>query len=357
MKKLLLLLCLSASLAGCKDKNENKREDTNLAKQNYEMEKNAVKVDVLRLRDFNKQLISNGKLEARRKSSLAFHSSGLIEKVYVSNGSRVGKGSVLAQQNREDSRIALSKAQIAFRKAEIDLADKLIDFDYSISDTASVPRETMEIIYIRSGYLEAKHNLETARMNYEDGILRAPFAGKVADVKSKDFENGSGVFCTLIDDAVLNVNFSVLETELSFVREGQVVKVHPFNNPQTVLAGRITGINPTVDASGQVAVTAQVANNGELVDGMNVKVIAENVLHDQMVVPKDAVVIRDNEEVIFRYRNGRSLWTYVNVLMANSEEYVIEANTVRGAEISVGDTVIVSGNMNLGGDTSVEIVK
>ena len=75
----------------------------------------------------------------------------------------------------------------------------------------------------------------------------------------------------------------------------------------------------------------------------------------QMVVPKSAVVIRDNLEVLFRYSKGKSIWTYVHVQMANSESYVVTANTARGAELNIGDTIIIKGNLNLGSDVEVEI--
>jgi hypothetical protein len=85
--------------------------------------------------------------------------------------------------------------------------------------------------------------------------------------------------------------------------------------------------------------------------------MVENSIPDQLVVPKSAVVIRDNLEVLFRYVDGRSLWTYVNVLMSNTEYHVIEANSDRGASIEVGDLIVTSGNLNLGDDTPIEIAE
>ena len=109
--------------------------------------------------------------------------------------------------------------------------------------------------------------------------------------------------------------------------------------------------------NGQIAVTAQVPGADELMDGMNVRITVENSVPNQMVVPKSAVVIRDNMEVLFRIdpETGHSLWTYVNVLMSNTTEHVVEANKDRGAELNVGDRIITSGNLNLGDDAEVVI--
>jgi hypothetical protein len=72
-------------------------------------------------------------------------------------------------------------------------------------------------------------------------------------------------------------------------------------------------------------------------------------------VKKSAVVIRDNLEVLFRYENGKALWTYVHTSLANSREYVVEANEERGATLNIGDVIITSGNLNLADGSAVKI--
>ena len=124
-----------------------------------------------------------------------------------------------------------------------------------------------------------------------------------------------------------------------------------------MLKGTILSINPSVDQNGQIAVTAQVPGSDELIDGMNVRITVQNSVPDQLVVPKSAVVIRDNMEVLFRYVNGRSLWTYVNVVMSNTTQHVVEPNKERGADLNVGDLIITSGNLNLGDDAPVVIAE
>ena len=357
MKQIFLLVALGLLCAatGCKGRTQE-REDTDLARQVFAAETNPVEVMTLTERDFHKQVISNGRLEAHRRAVLSFAAAGRIAAVNVTNGTRVARGQVLASLDVEDAALALERARLAYAKAELDLTDRLLDFDYLPDvDTASIPDATMRIIYLRSGYLDARHSLETARLTHERSTLTAPFAGKVADVKQKVYENAAGEFCTVIDDATFNVQFPVLETEIGFIAVGRPVKVYSFNDPQNIVTGRITAVNPTVDAHGQIHVTAQIAGNGKMIDGMNVRVMAEEVIPRQLVVPKTAVVQRDGLEVLFRVAEGKSVWTYVHTTAANSTEYIVAPNTDRGADLNVGDIVITSGNLNLGGGTDVEI--
>lgn len=356
----ILVLSLFASalvLSGCKNrKAEEKTDDTEMARGSYNIETNPVTVVPLERSTFMKQLVCNGKLEAQAKVQLQFQAQGTIEKVAVRDGQKVQKGQVLASLDKEQPRRQLEQARLAYDKAEMTLADRLLDYGYSLQDTARIPAEQKRVIYINTGFIDAQMALDNAERTYRQCDLRAPFSGKAASVKAQAHEP-AGQLCTLIDDSRYLVRFTVLETEYRFVKVGQQVLVSPFVDSDVVLTGTILSINPTVDQNGQIAVTAQVPGNDALMDGMNVRITVENAVPDQLVVPKSAVVIRDNMEVLFRYVDGKSLWTYVNVLMSNTTQHVVEANKDRGADLNIGDLVITSGNLNLGDDAPVQIAE
>lgn len=353
----LSLLAAALVLSGCKSKKpEEKTDDTGMARGDYNAETNYVTVVPLERSTFNKQLVCNGKLEAQAKVTLQFQAQGTIENVSVRDGQKVQKGQVLASLDREQPRRQLEQARLAYDKAEMNLADRLLDYGYSLQDTARIPADQKRVIYINTGFLDARMALENAERTYRQCELKAPFSGKVASVKAQAYES-AGQLCTLIDDSRYLVRFSVLETECRFVSPGQQVLVSPFVDSDVTLKGTILSINPTVEQNGQIAVTARIPGNDALMDGMNVRITVENAVPDQLVVPKSAVVIRDNMEVLFRYVDGKSLWTYVNVLMSNTTHHVVEANRDRGADLNVGDLIITGGNLNLGDDAPVQIAE
>ena len=78
----------------------------------------------------------------------------------------------------------------------------------------------------------------------------------------------------------------------------------------------------------------------------------EHIVEQEMLTPEE---IRDNLEVLFRYKEGRAQWTYVHTSLANSREYVVEANRDRSAELDPGDLIIVSGNLNLADGSEVTL--
>lgn len=354
--KLICAFAVVAAVTSCGGKKTS--EEGKDGKLQYSPQVNEVEVITLERTDFARQLLSNGKLAASRKSALLFGTSGKIASINVKNGSVVGAGATIATLDRPDLRLALESADIALKKAEIDLYDFLAGQGYSAHDTASVSKDLLATARMRSGYTTAENGLSKAWYDISGTVLKAPFHGRVADVKLRRYDQYSGTepFCTIIDDRALDVDFTVMESEYSFLSIGLPVKIRPFAAEGKEYAGKITGINPSVDSKGQIFVRAQVTNDGSLIDGMNVKVIVERMIPGQLVVPRSAVVIRDNLDVLFTYTpDGRAHWTYVKILYSNGDSHVVTANTDRNAALNEGDQVIVSGNLNLADNSEVRI--
>lgn len=349
---ILLILVAASVLAGCSGNRKNEQIDE--SKLQYTPEENEVNVVTIDRIPFNIQLLANGKLSASQKSSLYFKESGQIVSINCLNGSFVQAGTVIARLDDSSQKAALEAARIEKERAQIEYLDILAGQGYSISDTLSVPDEVKKLAGIRSGYSSALNNYAIARANLQGTVLTAPFGGRVADIRLKKWDRTNAEpFCTVIADQTYDVTFQALEHEYSFIQEGQKVSVSMFGEDEQAISGTVSSINPRVDKNGQIDVTASVPGNRRMLDGMNVKVKLERTVPNQFVVPKSAVVIRDNLEVVFRYNNGRSDWVYVHVVNENSGFYAIEANTDRGAELNIGDEIIVNGNLNLADGSKV----
>ena len=348
-----LLASLALLLTACSVGGNNAEKDD--AKLEYTPQINEVEVMTLTRCDFPLQIISNGKLSAVRRSELSFRNGGVLTAINVSNGSYIQKNAVIASVDNSEQALALESAEIALKKAEFDLMDVLVGQGFTSGDTASVPKNILAMAEMRSGWSAAKLSKKQAQNALNATVIKAPFSGKIADLEHKVWDKtGAERFCTLIDDSSFDVKFNILESEYQAVKNGQTVKVIPFGG-NTQITGTVVAVNPSIDKNGQVSVTARVPGASGLVDGMNVKVSVENILHSQLVVPKSAVVIRDNLDVLFRYADGKAEWVYVNILKSNGDSHVVEANADRGAKLSEGEQVIISGNFNLADESKVKL--
>lgn len=361
MRNRLSVLLIMASVVvavaatSCKGETDNSTGDA--AKADFAAEKNIV--DTMRLikRDFYREVISNGTLVGTSRAELKFVSQGEIAKVYVKNGSYVRKGDPIAQLSTKSMELATEKADQNLEKARLDLYDKLIGYGYG-SDTSKVPAEQLKMAKIRSGYNSAEYDRNVAYYNMDNATLRAPFSGIVANLKAKPYEQSKDNICLIIDNSSFDVAFNLLESEISYISVGQIIRVSPFVDLSAEYSGRIKEINPYVDEKGQIKVVASVTNKGgKLIEGMNVKVFIESSRTKQLVVPKSAVVIRDGYDVIFTLNTAtnKAQWVYVDVLQSNSTHHVICGCKKKSTILNEGETVIISGNLNLADGSNVEI--
>lgn len=356
-KSIYVAMLFALALApGCRNSGGELKE----GKLEYGEEVCAVDVVELKKTDFPRQIVSNGKLTASEAVSLRFGTSGTVKTLNVRNGQRVAAGQLIAELDRPDLDIALHSAQLSLDKARLDFYDILAGQGYSAADSLSVPEEVLKMARIRSGYGAALNALERSRYDRSCARLAAPFSGRIADLKTSEHDQtSSDVFCRLLNDSRLNVDFTVMEFEYPFLSDGLPVVIVPFSDASKSFRGRICAVNPAVDSKGQVAVRASVEGAAGLVDGMNVKVTFEKTVPGQLVVPRSAVVIRDNMNVLFTYRpeDGTAGWVYVNVLASNRDSFVVEANRDRGAHLEEGELVIVSSNLNLADGSKVCLKK
>lgn len=357
MKTLPILISAALLLVSCKGGNKADENQVG-SKLQYAKQNSEVEIVTLKRENFEYQLLSNGKLYAAKRASLQFGTAGIISSINVSNGQAVGRGTVIARLDSKAQKLSADAARIALQKSELDMYDFLVGLGYKARDTVSVPKDILRTAKMQAGYASARNAYFIAKQELAGAVLISPFRGRVSDIKQRCYEPASGIFCTVADDSRLDVDFSVMESEYSFLQKNLGVIISPFNSTSKKLKGRIISVNPSVDSNGQILVRAEVANDGSLIDGMDVKVIVEKTVPNQLTVPKSAIVVRDNLNVLFTYSNdGKAHWVYVNVIASNEDSCIVEANKERGAELNEGDAVIISGNLNLADNSSVVLKK
>lgn len=345
----ILIFALAALLGACSG--SKKHEDRDAQAAIPEMTENYVDTTVLKPAVFQHQVVCNGKLQPILKSQLAMKHPDPLVRINASTGQWVKKGQLLAMTEDDTYRRALEKAENDYEKAEIDFADKLISLGYDSAE--SMPSDMRKRAEVTSGLFAARHALAQAKQDLADCSLLAPIDGRIVDLEGKLYQK-SDILCSIVDESAFDVDFNVLEAELPRIAVGYDAQVVPFADADKALVGKITSINPKVSDKGLVKVTARVPGAPGLLDGMNVKVVVQRSEPDMLVVPKDAVVERDGYDVVFVYRDGRAVWTYVDIVSSNLTQHAITGCARKNTTISEGDIIITSGNMNLADGTKVK---
>ncbi|MBN2354649.1 efflux RND transporter periplasmic adaptor subunit, partial [candidate division KSB1 bacterium] len=196
---------------------------------------------------------------------------------------------------------------------------------------------------------------ERARLTLSYCSLRAPFSGYVADcelVPGGSYINAGFKCMKLVDLSKINIITEVTESQIGKIRIGHAAEVRFVAYPQKVLRGRVMEINPYIDLEKRTGkVTVEIANpDHRFKPGMFANVrIQGDVVAEALVIPRPALVMRDNRPVVFVAQNGLAKWHYVAIGAENEDFYQITDG------ISAGDSVIVEGHYNLAHDARIKV--
>jgi membrane fusion protein (multidrug efflux system) len=347
-------LLFVALLPACKNQPDNKFGNK-LGDIGAKAEPVKVEGRIIETGDFPMELVSNGKLEATVSASLRFQTNGKVVSIKYKNGDWVESGSLIAELDNQMEKLDLEQARLRLERARLDRLELIVGHQIGARGPEDVPEEALKRFNMQTGFDEAELAFEQAQIRYGYTRLVAPVSGRMASLECREqnYPAADKPFCRIINDKEFDVIFPVMENELSGVRVGQEVTVEPFAMDSTQYRGRLVEINPLVDDDGNVTIKARIPNaDGKLVEGMNVRTLIRDKVPGGLIVPKEAVVLRNNQQVVFSLLNGKSYWNYVQTELENSTSYTIRV--IKSGILKAGDTIITKGNLNLANDADID---
>ena len=352
MKRFIPIFLLLLAVTACRNGDAEKDNETATNKEvvSDSSDKKIAEVTVMELQPtvFSHEIVSNGRLAAKEKVDVNFQTPGLIAAIYVKNGQHVGKGQKIASLDSYKLQNQLAKDRNAVESARLEMQDVIIGQGYDPQHPERVPQDVMDLARLRSGLKQAELAVAATQREIEDATLVAPISGTIANLTTKthNLSSTSEPLCRIINEGNMDVEFSVLESELSMIKPGDAVSVTSFSGGES-RQGKVTEINPMVDENGMVKVWASVAGGNGLIDGMNVRVSVKRAVEKALVVPKSAVVLRSGRPVVFTLDSNKAMWNYVTTGLENLNEYTITDG------LQPGMKVIISGNLNLAHESPV----
>ena len=350
MKKRLLLLILPALLAGCANHDPQQLKERLIGSSKQER---IIPVGILCI-DSTSGVISNtypGNLEESQSVDLAFKYGGLLEGLYVKEGSNVVKGQLLAkvvsptmENTQRTAQATLTQAQDAYERLK------------KVHDKGSLPE-------IKWKEMEA--NLEKAQASYDlatsmlaDNLLTAPFSGTIASVSAENGENVPPLkpIIRLINTQNLTLKISVPEDELNKIQVG---------NPAEILIPaldnrRYTGkvIEKSLTAS-MLTHTYPVKvliehPDRELRPGMIGKAILSVDVNKDIIIPANAILINQNGKIVWVEENGLATRRPVQISGYASNGVVISEGLQKGDHVIVEGYQKVSEGMKVNGKLKAE---
>jgi len=379
----------------------------------------SVKVQYARQGTLVLRLTANGYTRASRQVPFTAQVSGVVDSLPVYEGKAVRKNEALLKINDADYRLATAEAKeqlnqtiIAFGQQRAERLNATIRTDSSIgffldphraeknylqaardhhagkiSDEDLFLRKSeyeaaklfaeedkQRLIASKSGLSKAMIGLQRAELNLSRTRLVAPFNGIVANLKVGVGQPvNTGAEClTLVNLDTMLIEVEILESEAPQVTMGRNAAATFAAFPNEIFRGKVIAINPLVDIEKRVrrAVVAIPNKDHRLIPGLYAQVkIESQFLTNRLIVPKEAIVLRDQRKLVFIVRGeagegdsesgrvgdgvkGRMLakWCYVETGAENEEEVEVVSSAFN---LQAGEAVVVTNHFTMAHDTPV----
>ena len=369
--------------------------DTTLAKKPKKEKSIRVNVGQVRRGDLVMPVFADGAIRTPRSVEIRARVGGELRQVLVRDGDRVRKGQVLARIDSREYEIALEESRFKHLQALSQIAAEadtitvnsaaLADFAARRKDLEAAQRRgnlsrdeyqaqllALEmdalqrgafreaVLQQRTGLAEARMAEERAQLNLEYTEIRAPFAGVVQglDMVSGELLTVNQTVCALYNNDELEAVVNVLEADLGNLTEGRPVLLAVPATHDT-LEVVVDVISPILDqATRTCEVLIRFPNTGgRFRPGMFVRAqIAGFIFPDRLLVPQDALLIRDDRPLVFKRDDDRAKWLYVDTGLQN-DEWVEILKVHSGGSLAPGEEVVVSDHLTLAHEAKIKIRK
>jgi len=249
-------------------------------------------------------LTSVGSLEAVQGVMVTAELKGKVEKIAFEPGAMVRAGDLLVQQDisSETAQLKASEAAVALAKVTLERIRKLLT-EKTVSQSQYDNADAQ--------YKETAAQLDTIRSAISKKTIRAPFAGRLGIrlVNLGQILNEGNAIVSLQSLDPIFVNFSLPQQQLAQIRTGLTVRVTTNVLPGQVIEGKITAINPAVDAATRnIRVQATAANPQEqLRPGMFVNVAVVLPTQEKVLaIPATAVLYAPYSDSVFVVEEKKS---------------------------------------------------
>jgi RND family efflux transporter MFP subunit len=309
---------------------------------------------------------AEGQAAALRAAPQHAEVSGPVVEVAVREGDFVRAGALIARIDPLVYRLDLDEAEGALEQAQAEYQDLTLGDDQI--DDPELLDERQRQARVRSGLAGAEARLEKARYNFSKTEIRAPYAGRIAnlavDVGSRLSVADS--VATVVDVSSVDVDVQVLESEIAVLDAGRDATVAFTAFPGEEFRGTVVTVNPVVDPASHVGrVTIRLRNpQSRILPGMHATVrIAGQLFEDRVSVAKEAIVERSRREVVFVFEpdeqgsdTGRAKWRYVTTGLEN--EFAVEIVPSDDTDmVQAGEIVLVGGHTTLTHDARVRLTE
>lgn len=301
---------------------------------------------VVKPQEFANTLSLSGSVEANEQIEVRSEVSGIAEKIFFTEGTRVSQGQVLVKINdvelRAQAGAAKTRQTLAAeneRRAKLLLQKEAIsqeEYDIASADFKTAQAQTQLI------------NAQIAKTS-----IRAPFSGIIGlrNISPGTYVTPTNVITTLVNSTQIKITFSIPEKYASQMKVNSNISFTIAGSDEKFTA-KIYALEPAIEVNTRtlrVRALAQNAN-GKLIPGTFANVtLPLNKIDDAFIVPSEAIVPVQDGKKVFVSRKGKADEVMVETGTRTDKDVVVLSG------LKAGDTVLTTGVLTLKKEAPVKV--
>jgi membrane fusion protein, multidrug efflux system len=261
------------------------------------------------------RLTLTGMVTAEESSDVASSVPGRVLAVLVERGARVKFGDPLVRLDASSAALSAQsvRAQLAAAQAQEKLAAEECKRAQALLDKGAITRsqfdrELTNCTATAQTVAATKAQLGLVSKSINDGVVRAPFAGRIDArwVSPGEWVQPGMRLVTLVDDQPLHIELAVPEASVPRVSAGQDVLVSAVAFPKQQFPAKITRLGAEVGRQTRaLTAEAELAAGSPLTPGMFAEAAITLSVDPMPVVPANALVKRGTTWRLFAVVKGR----------------------------------------------------
>jgi len=366
MKRLIFISLLSIWIfSSCDSSKENVNEES---------EKVPVEVEIIHRGDLEQTLNYNGDIKAEFEVKVFSKIADRIEQFYVDEGDDIKKGARLAkiysatiEQNLRQTEAALTaaKAQEVNLRVEFDRVKRL--YKENAMSKQQYDAVSTQFEAAQAQVVQAEAMLSSAKSYLADAQITAPISGIIGKryQEDGDMANPAMPLLSIVQMERVKITFNATEEDLGKLQTEQQARVSVRTYPDRIFHGSLKRISPILDPLTRMAEVEVILDNtaGLLKPGMYAHVeVVTGVLKDVILIPRYVSIesttlekVEGQDQVVKNYfvyivENSASIQKKLDVRYINHRAIAVESG------VTVGDTLVVTGQNNLRDGLPVKIV-
>lgn len=296
--------------------------------------------------DLGEKISVNGRIDSKKEVAVNSKAQGIVIKKHKKVGDAVSRGTVIAQLENSVIRQNLQLSELDLAKAKKD-----VERFQNLASIGAVTVRELENAQI------ALRTIESRIADLQDQLRNTSIISPITGIINKDyFEEGTLLsigsnVVDIVDNKSLKMHISVTEKEILKLKKGDKVSITTDIYPGITFTGSIDAISPK--SNDQYYYLVELAlNSAQLQPGMFATAIfdiGDNNRND-LIVSRDAIVNGIKDPHVFVIRSAKAYKTPVQIGRTDGKNIEI----ING--ISINDTIIKSGQINLTDGVNVSIL-